>query len=242
MLDRAGWAAFILALVLAVIGLVLAVGGIWLAVLGGSFYYLLAGAALLASAYFIANGQSPGAWIYIVTFVVSVLWGFVEVGLNGWALVPRIVAPLILLIWVIAIFPSLNADDGKRFRLYGFAGLGVFVVVLCALIAMTNRSTVSRPVPEAQTTLAFDTNASNENKAEWPTYGGGTSAQRYADLDQINLTNVKTLKRVWTYHTGELAEERPDKFGAETTPLKIGDMLYGCSGMNKMYGLDPQTG
>ncbi|MGA9658981.1 MAG: membrane-bound PQQ-dependent dehydrogenase, glucose/quinate/shikimate family [Asticcacaulis sp.] len=242
LLERSGWSAFILSVILAIIGIILFVGGAWLAIIGGSLYYVLAGASLLASAWFIANGKMLGAWIYIATVIVSILWGFVEVGLNGWALVPRIVAPLILLIWVLAVLPRLHTLDGKRYRLYGFAGLGAFVVILGALIGITNRSPVLSPVPDTQNTMAFDASAPLGNKAEWPTYGGAPSAQRYSDLDQINLSNVDKLQRVWTYHTGELSQEKPNKFGAETTPLKIGNSLYGCSGMNKIYALDPQTG
>jgi len=47
---RAGIAAIILAIIMAIIGIVLTIGGIWLAVLGGSLYYLIAGIAMLVSA------------------------------------------------------------------------------------------------------------------------------------------------------------------------------------------------
>ena len=57
---RAGWAATILALVMALIGIVLTIGGVWLAALGGSIYYLIAGLALLASAWFLIRGRLLG--------------------------------------------------------------------------------------------------------------------------------------------------------------------------------------
>ena len=42
--------ATILAFVMALIGIVLTIGGAWLLILGGSLYYLIAGALMLASA------------------------------------------------------------------------------------------------------------------------------------------------------------------------------------------------
>jgi quinoprotein glucose dehydrogenase len=43
---------------------------------------------------------------------------------------------------------------------------------------------------------------------------------------------------VWTFHTGDT----PKKYGSELTPLKIGDAIYGCSGMDKVFALDAATG
>ncbi|ESQ83084.1 hypothetical protein AEAC466_14570 [Asticcacaulis sp. AC466] len=223
-------------MILAIIGVILIIGGAQLVFLGGSAYYLLAGLALAASGGLIFTGRMLGAWLYIATFILTVLWALVESGLNGWALVPRIVAPLVLLLFVIGLWPALDPLDGRKRRLQGFAGIGVFVLVLGLAVAVANRSGVLSPVPDAKNTLAFDTAAAAGT--EWPTYGGGPSAQRYADLNQINTANVKDLKVAWTYRTGN----QPKKWGAETTPLKIGDTLYGCTGMNEMYALDAATG
>ncbi|HTN41349.1 MAG TPA: PQQ-binding-like beta-propeller repeat protein, partial [Asticcacaulis sp.] len=233
---EAGWPAKVLGVVLALIGVILIIGGIQLMMLGGSWYYLLAGLALGVSGALIFTGRVLGAWLYIATFVLTVLWAFTESGLNGWALVPRIVAPLVLLLFVVGLLPSFLPGEGKKRRWQGFAGISAFVVLLGLAIAITNRSGVQSPVPEAGNRLAFDTAAAAGT--EWPTYGGGLSAQRYADLNQINPVNVKNLKVAWTYRTGS----QPDKWGAETTPIKIGDTLYACTGMNKMYALEAATG
>jgi len=233
---EAGWPAKVLGVVLAVIGVILIVGGVQLAMLGGSWYYLLAGLALAVSGGLIFTGRVLGAWVYIATFILTVLWAFSESGFNGWALVPRIIAPLVLLLFVVGILPSLLPVDGKKRRWHGFAGIAAFVVLLGIAVGITNQSGVQSPVSEAGNTLAFDTAAAAGT--EWPAYGGGPSAQRYADLSQINADNVKNLKIAWTYRTGN----QPDKWGAETTPIKVGDTLYGCTGMNEMYALDPATG
>src|SRR5687768_169149 len=120
-----GVAVRILAVGLALIGLVLAIGGGWLLSLGGSFYYLLAGLGLIASGVMLFRLNPLGAWIYVGVFVLTVLWALWEVGLNGWALVPRVIAPAVLLILVIACFPAL---DGRRGRWLALGGAAVFVV------------------------------------------------------------------------------------------------------------------
>ncbi|MFT4077347.1 MAG: membrane-bound PQQ-dependent dehydrogenase, glucose/quinate/shikimate family [Asticcacaulis sp.] len=230
--TKAGWGQKLLGIVLVLIGVILVIGGVKLVLLGGSWYYLLAGLALAVSGGLTFTGRVLGNWIYITTFILTVIWAFFESGLNGWALVPRIVAPLVLLVFVIATLP----DDGGKARLKGFGLTAAFVVLLGIAVTIAGRTGVQSPVPDAGNTLAFDSAAAAGQ--EWPTYGGGLSAQRYADLNQINPDNVKNLKVAWTYRTGSL----PDKWGAETTPIKIGNTLYACTGMNELYALDAATG
>src|SRR5687768_18267966 len=40
--------------------------------------------------------------------------------------------------------------------------------------------------------------------SEWRYYGGDEGGSRFSPLAQINTSNIQSLKRVWTYHTGEL--------------------------------------
>jgi quinoprotein glucose dehydrogenase len=68
--------------------------------------------------------------------------------------------------------------------------------------------------------------ASMESDADWPSYGGTYDAQRFSSLTQINRDNVSLLARAWEYRTGDLPSER---WGAETTPLKVGNTVYMCS-------------
>ena len=88
--QRSLWLARTLGVVIALIGLILLAGGGWLVALGGSAYYLLAGAGLLASGFFLFRGKSFGAWIFLAIFVATVPWAFWESGLDAWALVPRL--------------------------------------------------------------------------------------------------------------------------------------------------------
>src|SRR5690606_13752604 len=92
------WATIVLALIMAIFGLPIMAGGVWLITLGGSWYYAFAGLGLLVSAWFLFRHSVAGVWVYLLTFVGTVIWALWEAGLDGWAQVPRLVAPTIILI------------------------------------------------------------------------------------------------------------------------------------------------
>ena len=90
----------ILAVFLALVGIVLTVGGVQLATLGGSLYYVITGIAVLASAWFLWTGSMWGVWIYAAMLVWTIVWSFAEVGFDGWALMPRLVGPIVIGIYM----------------------------------------------------------------------------------------------------------------------------------------------
>lgn len=216
---------------LVVIGLVLGVGGAWLAVLGGSPYYVLAGIGLLIAGVLIVRLKPAGATVYFVVFALTLVWALWETGLDGWALVPRLVAPLVILLLVVLSLPVLTRR-GSKGMLAGLAAFVVLVGVGGAIVVVANRPTPAKPLPAA---LAGPGAAMG---ADWIAYGGSHDAQRFSAAAQITRANVGKLERVWTFRTGDL----PEKFGAETTPLKIGDSVYLCSAMNKLFALDARDG
>ncbi|MFN3931946.1 MAG: membrane-bound PQQ-dependent dehydrogenase, glucose/quinate/shikimate family [Brevundimonas sp.] len=228
----------ILAALLALIGLVLAGGGVWLLSLGGSPYYLLAGLGLIASGVLLWRLKLIGAWVYIAVFVLTVLWALWEVGLNGWALVPRVIAPAVLLALVITALPVLDRRKGGRLALGGAA-----IFVIGALISGVVVAQVNRPMQPADVQAAAIAAMSDPSLraagADWPAYGGTEASRRYSPLTQITPENVGQLERAWTFRTGDTPEE---KWGAETTPLKIGDTVYLCTARNILIALDARTG
>lgn len=229
----------LLGLVIALIGLVLTVGGGMLIAAGGSPYYIVTGVLMVISGALLAALRPSGAWLYILIFIGTLAWAFWEVGLNGWALVPRVVAPLVLLVFVVLSFPAVKRDGGGgKLAFGGLAAIVVLGLVGGFAVAQANRHPVMSPVPGAGAGGAGDP-AEARTGADWPAYGGATSAQRYSPLAAITKANVSQLERAWTFRTGDLPGER---FGAETTPLKIGDTLYLCSGRNKLFALDAVTG
>ncbi len=61
----------------------------------------------------------------------------------------------------------------------------------------------------------------------WDHYGNTAGGSRFVALDQITRDNVKNLKPVWTFHTGDTPLS-PDGNGAEDqqTPLQVGDRVF----------------
>lgn len=236
--DFKGWAVFALGLFFILFGLPLLIGGAWLIALGGSWYYLPAGIAFITSGALLMLRRRLGATVYGAWFVVTVLWSLFEVGLNGWALVPRIFGLSILLLLVLAALPVLRpARSVRRFALTGLGGFAAVVVTLGIVLVNAGRPTMQGAVPAAAT--AASGAAPMAVGADWPAYGGTYAAQRYSSLTQINRDNVGQLLRAWEYRTGDLPAER---WGAETTPLKIGDTVYLCSARNILIALDARTG
>jgi quinoprotein glucose dehydrogenase len=235
------WSAPVLGTVMAIIGLVLAIGGGWLIALGGSFYYLLAGIGLIVSGVMIFQKRMEGALLYLLVFLATLVWAGWEVGTNGWALVPRLVGPALLLILTLAVSPTL-----RRRRL-----APSFITASLCLLAATGlmfaapqirtAKAVTSPVPPPA--LAVNDVSPLRTGQDWPAYGGSFSARRYSPLKEINRDNVASLKRVWDFHTGDLpVRNTRNTYGSENTPLKVGDTLYVCTPKDLVIALDPTTG
>ena len=239
--DRATSKSLIVTLLgalLALIGLVLAVGGAWLAVIGGSLYYVLAGLGLLASGYLMIRGRAVGAYLYLAVFALTVVWALWEAGLNIWALIPRVFGPAVLAILVLLALPLL-APDRWRWRTAGAAVAGVVALLLVGvLVSPGGLKRAPGGLPPALAAAMTDPSLMPVG-SDWPAYGGTYGAQRFSPLSQITPANVDGLERAWVYHTRDLPKE---KWGAETTPLKVGDTLYICTSMNILVALDPATG
>ncbi len=88
--------ALLLAALLLAIGLVLGAGGVQLLLLGGSAYYVVTGTAVSFSGLLLWRGSRWGMWLYGAMLAWTVVWSLSEVGLDGWALAPRLLGPLIL--------------------------------------------------------------------------------------------------------------------------------------------------
>ena len=132
-----GWAAPVLGAIMIVIGIVLAVGGIWLISLKGSPYYLPSGLVLIACGVLLILRRMEGAFIYLALFLATLLWAYWEVGTNGWALVPRVVGPAVLLILTIAVSPTLSSYRRGHARVFGVASACLVVAAIGLFAAPT---------------------------------------------------------------------------------------------------------
>src|SRR5215469_13609282 len=116
------WLPRVLGGVVALLGLILAGGGAYLASLGGSLYYVLVGAALIAAGLLMIKGRIAGFYTYAGAFGFTALWTFWEVGLSGWELIPRLVGPFVLLVLAVLVAPLLDQTIGRQARKWGLIG------------------------------------------------------------------------------------------------------------------------
>jgi quinoprotein glucose dehydrogenase len=232
----------LLAVVLVVIGVILAAGGVWLAALGGSLYYLLAGLGLIVAGLLFWRLQIWGAAVYGAVFAATLVWALWEVDFDGWGQVPRLVGPAILMAFT--LWAATGLAPTRRARRALTLGLGGFVLAsgLFGLFVYTvGGPKAPGPLPAAQ--FAMNDPSLMSAGADWPAYGGTYAARRYSPLTQITPANVRKLQRAWVFHTGDLPSAFAAKtYGAENTPLKVGDTLYVCTPKSRVIALDAASG
>jgi quinoprotein glucose dehydrogenase len=240
---KRNWAATILALIFALIGIVLGVGGAWLISLGGSPYYLIAGLLLLASAWFLSRGRALGVWIYCAAFALSAIWGFAESRGSAWAMIPWLVAPLIMLILALLVMPTLFGGPNRWKIASGGIVVGVLFVVASFAVMASSGGTAIAALP-AQTSPGMTDPSGLATGTDWPTYGGTYANFRYSPLNEVNPANVGRLQKVWEVHTGGMptTAQYTKLYGTENTPLKVGNLLYTCTAKNVIVALDAATG
>lgn len=70
-------------------GLLLAGAGAWLIALGGSWYYLLCGFALVAVSVLLYRRSHSALWLYALLVLMTLAWSLWEAGLDWWPLAAR---------------------------------------------------------------------------------------------------------------------------------------------------------
>ncbi|HEX3754891.1 MAG TPA: membrane-bound PQQ-dependent dehydrogenase, glucose/quinate/shikimate family [Rhizomicrobium sp.] len=213
-------------------GLAMAVPGIYLAALGGSLYYVIAGLLILISAVLVLQRHPFGVMLFWLVFLGTAIWSIWEVGLDGWALMPRLVYLAIVALWLL----FLPRRDGETRSSARFAAVLLFPIIGLAGaigVASLDRSAFAQPA------VAVATDTGN---GEWTHYGNSLHGTRYSDLTQITSANAGHLEQAWVYHSGL---RPPGKLSAdllEATPLMVDGMLYSCTGYSAVFALDPVTG
>jgi quinoprotein glucose dehydrogenase len=228
------------AVILGLIGLALAGGGAWLASLGGSWYYVVAGLALLVTAGLVWRRDTRARGLYAALLVGSIAWALWEVGLDWWPLGTRggllvLLGLWLMLPWAIGRRPVWTASG----RVLALALLASVAVAGAALLhdPHDQPGAFARAAPPPPGATA---NAAGE---DWPHYGGTLYGQRYSTLDQITTANVDRLEVAWTYRTGELRGPLDvTETTYQVTPIKIGDSLYLCTAHSVAIALDARTG
>ena len=73
-------------------------------------------------------------------------------------------------------------------------------------------------------------------QSDWRSYGQDAGGTRYSSLTQITAANVASLKRAWTYETGEPAN------AFQTTPVVIDGLMYLSTPAQRIVALNAATG
>jgi quinate dehydrogenase (quinone) len=220
---------------IALIGLALLAGGVRLLALGGSSYYFLAGFALVVAGWLLALGRASGGQIYGVTLLATLAWAMRESGATFWPLLPRLFAPAVLGLLVLALLWRLPRDSG-RMRGLMLTGLGMLLSLGWLGSALVNQFSLGQakaPAASAATT------AISSQPGDWRYYGRDPGGRRFAPYDQINKANIETLKVAWTLRTGDEAGRGSED---QNTPLQIGDTVYVCTPRNIVIAADADTG
>ena len=80
--------------------------------------------------------------------------------------------------------------------------------------------------------------------AGWTHYGGDAGGTRYAQIEQIDRSNVGSLEQVWEFHSGDLSIQPAALHHSahEATPILVRDKLIYCTPFNRVIALDPGSG
>jgi len=226
MLGRA--LAWLLVVGMGAAGLVLLAGGVQLVAAGGSVYYALAGAALAASAYGLARAKRWWLPLYGALLGATLIWALAEAGLDGWALVPRLVAPAVLGLVLLLV----------RSRARPSSPAWLIVPLAAIVIAFIAAGTLGRePYPDFAG--AEPVKAADEQRGEWLNWGRALSGERFAPLADIDTGNVGKLKRAWEF----VSDVEPYGFHSfEATPIAADGKLFTCLDRDVIVALDQDSG
>ncbi len=218
------------------VGALLAWLGARLALLGGSLWYLPSGVVVITTAVLGWRKSRISIWLYWTFLALTLLWALWEVGLDGWALAPRLA--MLTCIGLYMLTPYYRRHVGLGEPLPGarilWPGLALLLVGGVGLAFWADRAPAARgdargPAPAT----AAD--------GDWIAYGNDRGGSRYSPLAQITPANVGNLRPAWIYHTGKIGDGK-SKATFQVNPIKIGDRLYLCAGNNDVIAVDPETG
>ncbi|SDY86112.1 glucose/quinate/shikimate family membrane-bound PQQ-dependent dehydrogenase [Acinetobacter kyonggiensis] len=232
---------FILGLALLLTGLFYLIGGGKLISLGGSWYFFIAGLLTTASAIFVFRKKAFGVWLFALVFVGTLVWAWFDAGWDFWALFSRLMFPAGVFAALLFTLPAIRRYQAQS-SLVVPAYTGATVVVIGMLIAFYQMFQPHPTVAASGQELPLIPVDADKQQVNWQHYGNDTGGSRFAALDQINRNNVKDLKEVWRFQTGDLTTGTGNGAEDQTTPLQVGDKVFVCTPHNNIFALNADTG
>lgn len=221
----------------ALLGLMLLGGGAWLVRLGGSWFYVAAGAVLVIEGVLLALGRRFVLTVHALLLAATMVWAVWEAGLDWWPIAARADVFVLMAVWLLLPWPK---ADGQPL------GRGPLAAVLLVSVAVAAASWAFDPHDVAGDLPPRDlpAAASPVPDGEWHAYGRTAAGQRHSPLRAITPDNVARLKPAWTYRTGDVRGQPGDPVETtfEVTPLKVGNRLFLCTPHQSVIALDATTG
>lgn len=217
------WLPKLLAAIMLIFGIPILLGGVWLITLGGSWYYAIAGLGLCASAVLIFRGTMLGVWVYLATWIFTLVWAFWEVGLDGWAQVPRLVAPTVILVLVLACIPVLSSGHRHKVRFAPVAAafLALMGFGAASYVHVEPTSAIAQEAAEDSETTPAPTSESDPEIVDLdatPTANDARSMTASAEPDepQYSPTALPAIGADWPAYGGDRSSQRYSPLGAIT--------------------------
>ncbi|MGL3604871.1 glucose/quinate/shikimate family membrane-bound PQQ-dependent dehydrogenase [Rhizobium sp. G187] len=233
---------FVLGAVLIIAGLFFAIGGGKLVSLGGSWYFLISGIAIIVSGLLVLLRKPSGALLFGLVTIATIAWALWDAGLDFWPLISRLLAFGVGAAVIAFTYPLLQKAAGRTPATVPSVVLGA-VIALVSAAGFAGMMIPHPTVPfSGQVADLKPVDPATEQK-NWEHYGNTPGGSRFAALDQINRNNVKELQVAWTYRTGDTPIS-PGGGGAEDqqTPLQVGDKVFLCTPHNNVIALEADTG
>ena len=232
---------FILGLALLITGVFYIIGGGKLISLGGSWYFLIAGLIITASAFFIFKKKATGVWLYALAFIGTVIWALIDAGFEFWPLHSRLMFPAGPPAAVMLTLPSIRKYqyqtpiNAPAYIIGGLTVLGMFGGLYGMFIPHATVKASGEELPLIPVDPA-------KKQVDWDHYGNDAGGSRFVALDQINRNNVSKLKEAWRFRTGDFTTGTGNGAEDQMTPLQVGNKVFLCTPHNNIFALDADSG
>ena len=205
---------------------------------GGSWFYLASGAALFAASVQLFRRRRSGAWLIALTFVATWIWALAEVGLDKWALLPRV--NFITIVMTLLSLPWIASRLGQRKPRMPAASFAITALLVAGVVGTM---AAMQPLVDKREVALASPDASMTGGEDWAHIGQDVGAARFSTLTQIGPDNVSRLKQVWTYRDAKPANAPASMdLRDESIPIQVDGNLYFCTVDDVVIALDAEDG